>query len=74
LRLQESNPLAFEDDLADEALEARAESRRIIGARNRIKGHEAGIVAMAGESFAHITEADEEKHDARPEALPCLRA
>ena len=39
-----------------------------------IKNHEACVVAMAGKGFAHIAKADEEKHDARPEALECLRA
>src|ERR1700730_2916133 len=69
LRLEQNHPFAGEHDLADVALKARTKRRRMMIARDRIEGHEAGIVAMAGKGLSHIAETSEEKHGARSEAF-----
>ena len=56
-------------DFADESLKARTKRGRMIGARDRVNGHEACIVAMACKGLSRIAEAGEEKHDARSEAF-----
>src|SRR6185437_5585552 len=59
---QQQNTLAVDLAFHRHALETPAPRRNAMRARNRLYGHEADVMAVAGVALAWIAEADEEKH------------